>query len=410
VELTGARVGGQLSLIGSKVSGKLNMNGVQIGATLFMSDEAEFADVELTGAHVNHLSLIGSKVSGKLIMNSLRVDETLFMRDTAQFADVELTHARVGALDLVGSKVSGKLNMNGLQVGASLLMGKAEFADVELSGARVRGQISLRNSKVTGELSCYGLEIEQEVFMVNAKFDGLIDCGSAKLKGDLYLDGSQFQQDVNLSGVEIGGALDLRSAQWSDGVALILRNAKISVIPALADAWAPKLDLEGFTYRSVGAADQFEVWFGKIDRYAPQPYDQLASIVQGKGYGTLATSIRYSGRERERTEATGGKWAWLTTLKWVIGYGYYPQFAIFWVIGLVMAGAIVLRASGEGRRNGMPFGLAYSFDILLPIIRLRDRHYQIDLKTWARYYFYGHKIMGYVLASFLIAGLSGLTK
>ena len=84
--------------------------------------------------------------------------------------------------------------------------------------------------------------------------------------------------------------------------------------------------------------------------------------------------------------------------------------AIFWVIGLVMAGAIVLRASGEGRRNGMPFGLAYSFDILLPIIRLRDRHYQIDLKTWARYYFYGHKIMGYVLASFLIAGLSGLTK
>jgi hypothetical protein len=25
---------------------------------------------------------------------------------------------------------------------------------------------------------------------------------------------------------------------------------------------------------------------------------------------------------------------------------------------------------------------------------LRDRHYQIDLKTWARYYFYGHKIMG----------------
>jgi hypothetical protein len=76
----------------------------------------------------------------------------------------------------------------------------------------------------------------------------------------------------------------------------------------------------------------------------------------------------------------------------------------------VIIGAIVLRVSGEGPRNGMPFGLAYSFDILLPIIKLRDRHYQIDLKTWARYYFYGHKIMGFVLASFLIAGLSGLTK
>jgi hypothetical protein len=59
----------------------------------------------------------------------------------------------------------------------------------------------------------------------------------------------------------------------------------------------------------------------------------------------------------------------------------------------------------------MPFGLAYSFDILLPIIRLRECHYKIDLQTsWVRYYFYWHKIMGYVLASFFIAGLSGLAK
>ena len=126
--------------------------------------------------------------------------------------------------------------------------------------------------------------------------------------------------------------------------------------------------------------------------------------------GGLAALIRYSGRELERSEATDGTWAWLTALKWVIGYGYYPQRSIYWAIGLVIMGAIVLRVSGEGPRNGMPFGLAYSFDTLLPIIKLRDRHYQIDLKTWARYYFYGHKIMGFVLASFLIAGLSGLTK
>ena len=47
----------------------------------------------------------------------------------------------------------------------------------------------------------------------------------------------------------------------------------------------------------------------------------------------------------------------------------------------------------------MPFGLAFSFDTLLPIIRLRDRHHQIDLNAWVRYYFYEHKIMGYVPAS-----------
>jgi len=57
-----------------------------------------------------------------------------------------------------------------------------------------------------------------------------------------------------------------------------------------------------------------------------------------------------------------------------------------------------------------PYGVSYSFDLLLPIIRLREQHYCIDLAGWARYYFYIHKIMGWVLASFLVAGLSGLTK
>jgi hypothetical protein len=76
----------------------------------------------------------------------------------------------------------------------------------------------------------------------------------------------------------------------------------------------------------------------------------------------------------------------------------------------VILGAIVLRVSGHGPKNAMPIGLSYSFDMLLPVIRLREKHYAIDLAGPARYYFYCHKIMGWVLASFLLAGLSGLTK
>ena len=104
-------------------------------------------------------------------------------------------------------------------------------------------------------------------------------------------------------------------------------------------------------------------------------------------------------------------WAWLTALKWVIGYGHYPDFATYWVIALVAAGAIVLRASGEGS--------ATEYHAVRPCVQLRhaatdhpvaERHSGIDLQGWPRYYFYGQKIMGWVLASFLIAALSGLTK
>ena len=58
----------------------------------------------------------------------------------------------------------------------------------------------------------------------------------------------------------------------------------------------------------------------------------------------------------------------------------------------------------------MEIGFFYSLDLLLPVIKLRERHYDVDLTGRTRYYFYFHQMMGYLLVSFLIAGLSGLTK
>ena len=70
-----------------------------------------------------------------------------------------------------------------------------------------------------------------------------------------------------------------------------------------------------------------------------------------------------------------------------------------------MTGKHEVKAENQAR-----VGFWYSLDLLLPIIQLRPKHYEIDLQGSVRYYFYFHQIMGYVLASFLIAGLSGLTK
>ena len=406
VNLIRVRSKSPMGLARSHVAGTLDMYELELSGDLIIQN-ANLGYVRLQLAHVGVLDLSGSKVTGTLDMSSVQVGGGLFMRDKDEFADVVLRATHVGGqLSLNGSKVTGKLKMSGLQVVSGLFMrDKAEFADVDLTGVHVSGQLVLNGSKVAGYFNCYGLDVEQQVFM-GAEFDGRVDCVIVKIKGDLYLYG-QFKKDVDFSGADIDGGLHLQSAQWADGVTLVLRDAKVlGTIPGLADAWAPKLDLDGFTYRSAGAADQFENWFGRLDHYAPQPYEQLASVIQSQGHGALATAIRYSSRERERSEATDGAWVWLTTLKWLIGYGYYPYYAMGWAIGLVIVGALVLRIS----RDGPPDIISYSFDMLLPIIRLRESHYQVDLTTWARYYFYFHKIMGYVLASFLLAGLAGLTK
>jgi hypothetical protein len=383
LDLNNAHVSGQVNLLRSKVADDLLMNGLQARSLVMVG--GEFAQVDLAATHVSDLNLYGAKVTRLLDINSGQVDERLLM-DEGRFAEVNLQQLRVDQL---------------------LSMRSAHFVSVDLNTARVGGPVLLSKSKVDGDIDCFGLEVVQHVWMESAKIGGSVGFYTAKIGRNLYLSEGEFKKDIDLTGADIGGGLALDGVR---GVALTLYNAKIGILSDFADGWPPTLKLDGLTYRSVVAADKFEEWFRKTDHYSPQPYEQLASVVQSQGNSALATAIRYAGRERERSETKGGTWAWLTVLKWVIGYGHHPERSILWALGLVAAGAVVLRMSGEGPRNGMPYGLAYSFDTLLPIIKLRDKHYQIDLKTWARYYFYGHKIMGYVLASFLIAGLSGLTK
>jgi hypothetical protein len=221
------------------------------------------------------IMLEGSNVAGFLDMNELELSGDLLIYFD-HFYNVNLTAAHVGGqIDLTNSKVSGPLTMDGLQVGGLTMLG-TESAEVELMGAHVSGALKLAGSKV-GTVNCYGLEVEQQVWMA-AESNNLVDCRIAKIKGDLYL-GGQFTRDVDLSGAEIDGSLHFESARWDDYVTLVLRDAKVlGTIPGLADPWAPKLDLDGFTYRSVSEADQFKGWLGRLPNYVRQPYDQLSDL------------------------------------------------------------------------------------------------------------------------------------
>jgi hypothetical protein len=431
VDLTGGHIGGQLALDGSKFTGKLNMNTLRVEQNLLMRFKAEFAEVELTNAHIGgQLELDGSKVTKKLNMNALRVERSLLMSGNPELAEVDLTGAHIGGqLNLDGSKLTGELNMNGLHVERSLLMSrKAEFANVELVSARIGGALSLIGSKVNGSLNCGSVDVGATVFLCRgAAFLGPVNLIFAKIGRNLELAGGTFSKQVDMTSSRIAGEFRLGSARhspatWQAGAAVILRNASVDTIQDLSGAWPTLLELNGFNYQSLGgihATQQdpmlerslvwFKDWLGKQERYAAQPYERLASCLKNNGKSEMATAIRYAGNERERKE-TSGRWRyiWLTIFKWSVGYGYRPWRALGWAAVMVLLGAAVLKISGEGLRNHMPYGFAYSFDMLLPIVKLREWHYKVDLMGWARYYFYAHKIMGYLLASFLIAGLSGL--
>jgi hypothetical protein len=327
--------------------------------------------------------------------------------------EVLMRGADVGTnLWMTASEVGGLLQMDGLRVGGYLDLRHATLHAVSLIGARAQ-QMSFEGTKVLGELGMFDAQVATDLWMAAAEFSEVVRLPYIQVGGQLDWSGTKFYEDVDLTGARIGGALKMGAAQWLNGSGLLARFAKIGVIPRLSDSWPDELEIDGLTYDGLAlVGDPHEPWLAKVKRYSRQPYEQLAGVLQTQGDIERATAVRFAERERDRTRPQQ-RWyvaAWLWILKWMIGYGYYPYFAIAWVAVFVGIGALVLRISGEGPRNHMPFGFSYSFDTLLPVMRLRERHYQVDLVSWARYYFYFHRIMGWVLASFLVAGLSGLTK
>jgi len=189
------------------------------------------------------------------------------------------------------------------------------------------------------------------------------------------------------------------------------------------NTWPAQLSLNGFTYEQLGIsnadnskdmaarpASWWIEWLSREVAYSPQPYEYLATTLAKLGYNDKAVDILYSSKNRQLQSASFPDNILLWLERAVIGYGYHPIYAVRWALGFILLGAVVLRLSNQGPENKMPYGIAFSFDMLLPIVKLREYHYKIDLKGWARYYFYFHKLMGWALGLFLIAAVTGLTK
>ena len=151
-------------------------------------------------------------------------------------------------------------------------------------------------------------------------------------------------------------------------------------------------------------------WLEKQKNYSPRPYEQLGKVLREAGYKNKANDILFEGKMRELRESNGLTWMGLFLQLIFVGFGYSYRYTFCWVFALFFIGIFVLWSTEQGLANNMPYGFSYSFDMLLPIIKLNESHYIIKLTGFAKYYFYFHIISGYVLASFLIAGLSGITK
>ena len=449
VNLRGADIGGQISMDGSTFQGKLTMGSVSVGESLLMGKQAEFQEVDLIGADIGgQLNVGGSRFRKKLTMDSLLVGGNLFMGEQAEFQEVSLKAAEIGGqIDMSGSTFQGKLAMDSVSVGEALFMDeRAEFQEVRLVGAKIGGNLSTVGSRFQGNLIMDSISVGQSIF-IRAQGESRavlqeVDLTFSDIGGSLVARGAELWK-LNLTGAHVNNDLVLGSPEgtvtWTaskdrgnepNPPRLTLQNTTVGALQDNKASWPSELqlELEGFTYGRLGGlqasgkemphqrgSDWYVAWLARDQSYSPQPYRHLARILNTSGHRGMANDILFASRERERAESGPGEFKWwvLSALQFTIGYGYGWRYfwALVWVAFFTLLGTGILCWRKQPHDKGEKLGFWYSLDMLLPIIRLREKHYEVDLSSkCVRRYFYCHKVIGYVLVFFVIAGLTGLTE
>ncbi len=433
VDLRGAKIEGLVEIYKSQFGGRLDLNGMNVGGYLLMRDTAELAEVDLRGAKVDgDAEMCGSQFGGKLDMNGMKVGGYLIIGDGAKFAEVDLRSAKIDRdVEILGSQFGGKLNMSGMNVGGFLSMRDgAEFEEVDLRSAKIDRDVDISGSRFGGKLEMNGGKVGGRLIIRDgAEFTDRVSMILSRIEWDLSISGGVFHS-LDLAGTHVGGEFALGSGtRWGiKDSKLTLRNTEVGTLQDSVDSWPPNLELDGFKYGRLGGSGGDEKcnmgyrdidwlkreWLEKQKTYAPQPYEQLADILTKVGFQDKATEILFTKKEREQKEAWDRQqwwsWFWLAAQRHSIGYGYHIFWSLRWVGAFLAAGWLIVMCTFQGRCKGRLWCFIYSLDLLLPIIQLDKRNYDTHLGGWAKYYFYVHKIFGYVLASFIIAGISGLTK
>ena len=385
------------------------------------------------------LSLYDSTVTGKLSADRMKVGDDLSL-SKGSFTDIHLFGAKVaGSARFEGSTVTGELSMDRLKVGGDLSLSKGSFADIALLGAKVAGTMDLIGTTVTGKLSADGLEVGGDLFLREHSTFADIRLPGARIGGDVQLSGSTFHGEFNLTGAAIGGELHLSSGwrkdppTWQNGASLILRNAKANALQAQRDSWEISgtgglltTDLTGFVFNQLGGLDVagganmgdeparwlidwIEAQRDHGKHYDPQPYTQLAQVLNAAGATEKARSIRYAKFEHKlnHDKSMGTFRSIVLSLKrYFVGYGVYPFWALYWFFGLVMVGGLLAQCSKDASvRRWM--GPWYSLENALPFIERNERFRNVAHgHTGLVHFFHFQKAFGFVLATVLVGALT----
>ena len=418
VSLSYASFPSSLSFDESEFKKPLRMNGTTIGR-YFMARGCTMNSLDLRGAYIKGPAyLSGTNISGKLDMHRVKIDRSLTLDSPVKYKDSNKRRSGVPGEDKIGIFQS-RVILEGAAIGDLL----------DLRGSQFDKPVNMRRVSVGKSLLARS----------NATFKDVLILQGATVFGLVDLSGSYFKHGVDLSNAKISEDLVIgmddkgqkACSKWGDNAWLRLTNAHVFTLrdklcSTTSDLkhWPNNISLTGFRYDLLSGADQEDAavfagrdskwliaWLELQQQYSPEPYKQLANVLKSNGYVDTSQKVLIESKYREMRTTNNYFQKINLALQWVfIGFGYGYWRVAAWMLVATLMGAGLLHFVDKPLSANFLSRIFYSLDRLMPVVGLSNTHFEPELPVPVCYYFFVHRLFGFVLTSYLVAGITGIAE
>ncbi|CUH74649.1 hypothetical protein [Tropicibacter naphthalenivorans] len=440
--LEGSNVGGWLNFRHSTAAGRFNAKNARAGFGIDLSDSM-FEALVSVGYARSKIGLIFSRSRFKEDVTAFQFDTEggFYGQDTIFESNVDVREMRVGRdVRFHRAQVEGVLDSRGVVVSGIIYLDGGVFHDLWFGTSEI-GHISLYES---------------------AAIFGSLNLDFSILKGLHFShppDGEANNKDRDFESVEKSAGDEvmpedgITKAQrntmlpiWSDDASLSLHRTKIDLLAGhFPQAFRTKsgnalpvdlrtADIEKFDfydYCMEGTCEEPSIndriawiegsrraWAEKNDedvaRYTPKPYEHLAEDFRTIGNDEAARIVSYAKMKHRAQSRPKSFWGYFvraaydTPLQFIVGFGVYPWYAIFWFAGLVGVGTLLgVVYERKPREKSNWFWFRYSLENAIPLLDTSAEYKSVvvpngKLTGW----FLVLKIFGFVLVTIVVGSLT----
>ncbi|MBB1496441.1 hypothetical protein J4N02_11130 [Propioniciclava sp. MC1595] len=447
VRALGAHIGGQVLMAGACLDNgsnpALSVDGARIAESVLLNDGFTYSgEVRAAGAEIGgSLVMTGARsmdnAQGILNLEAVRIGRELTLM-RVELSAVYAPHASIGGSVRLDSATLDRKQMRMILNGVG--MDWASKPVLEISNARIGGNLMLDGLETNGPISALGIKIDGQLSARGATFDYLgeetlaldraviggscfLDAGfscasqvrapGAEIKGRIYLRGGSLGGNgdwpLNLEGANIGG-LVLDSASLSGGM-----NVTQAQVGVLESHGSPPMELTAAGWRinelggSLTSVAVMKTWLSSVNstEFSIQPWHEIASVFERHGRPSDAKRLRF--HAATITTNKSPLWARMArrTYGMFAGYGYYPLLAGVWLIGAAIVASALTYCFGPSTLNPWLYGTAVVIPSAAAVI---PSTWTVVEPLWLAWCLIVLKGFGWLQTGILLAGLTGLLK